>query len=340
MPPTPHAQSKGRAQFQRVLEAVISLAFLALALRGIRLDALWAALRDADYGWVLPFIAVTEGVLALKTLRWQLLFRPEHRLPFGAAFAALTAGYLASNVLPARAGEVVRLALLISEQPVGAARTASTIIVERVLDLLTLLVVLVLLLPFVQLPADMTAAAQSLGVLALVGAAALVLASFWKARLLGWAERIFRRVRFLDRPGIYSALGHLIDGFVALRGPLGPALIGLSLLGWVGVVVIAWTAGQAFHLDAPLTAYVFAVVVTSLGMVVPSSPGYVGVFHFLTTVALAPFGVAKDQALSFALVWHGLNYLTLSLTGALALWIRGTSVGQALARWRGRQGIG
>ena len=78
---------------------------------------------------------------------------------------------------------------------------------------------------------------------------------------------------------------------------------------------MAWSAAQAVHLQVPISAMVFTVVVTTIGMLLPSTPGYIGVFHYLVTVALAPFGVPKEQALTFALVWHGVNYLTLSLSG-------------------------
>jgi uncharacterized membrane protein YbhN (UPF0104 family) len=86
----------------------------------------------------------------------------------------------------------------------------------------------------------------------------------------------------------------------------------------------------------PVTAIAFTLVVVALGMVVPSSPGYIGVFHYLVTVALMPFGVPKDLALSFAFVWHGLNYVVLSVVGLVALAIHGTSLGQVMERWRER----
>ncbi len=327
------------ASWQRALEVGVSLGFLILALRGIRLGDLWAALRQANYLWLAPAVGVMAALLAMKAWRWQLLFYPEHRLPFGSVFTALCAGYLASNVLPARLGEVVRLVLLVSEQPVSVARTFSTIVVERLLDVLTLLVILVLLLPFVQLPPAMTRTAQILGLMALAGAAAMIVLSFWKTRLLRWAHALLGRVKVLDRPATYEAIGHLIDGFATLRGRLGLGLIGVSLLGWAGVIAFAWFAAQAFRLDAPVTAIIFAVVVTTLGMLVPSSPGYIGVFHYLVTVAMAPFGVPKDLALGYALVWHGVNYLTLSGSGVIALWVHGTSLGQVLRRWRERDRV-
>lgn len=325
-----------RAWLQRVLEIAFSLGFLFLALRGIQLAELWAALRQADYWWLIPGVLITVALLFLKGWRWQLLFLPEYRLPYWSVFTAMCAGYLASNVLPGRAGELVRLVLLASEEKVSAARTLSTIVVERLLDILSLLIILLLLLPFVHLPEDMTRGAQALGAVALVAAAGMVVLSFWKERVLGWAHAILGRVRFLDRAGIYAALGHLIDGFAALRGRLGLLLIGTSFLAWAGVVGMAWASAQAVHLSAPVTAMVFAVVVTTLGMLLPSTPGYIGVFHYLVTVALAAFFVPKEQALTFALVWHGINYLTLSLSGVVALWLHGTSFEQVRERLRNR----
>jgi glycosyltransferase 2 family protein len=326
-----------RAPWRRVLEVLVSLLFLALALRGVSLAQLWSALRTADYLWLAPGIIITVILLVLKAWRWQLLFYPEYRLPFSSVFTALCAGYLASNVFPARLGEVVRMFLLAGEQPVSVARTLSTIVIERLLDLLTLFVMLVALLPFVsvQLPVDVMRGAAVVGVLAVVGSAALVILSVYKAWLLRLAHAVLGRVRLLDRPPVYAALEHLIDGFAALRGRLGLFLVLLSLLGWAGVVGMAGSAALAMRLNAPLTALVFAVVLTTLGMLVPSSPGYIGVFHYLVTVALLPFGVPKDTALGFALVWHGVNYLTLCASGVIALWVHGTSLSQIL-KWRGR----
>jgi glycosyltransferase 2 family protein len=336
--PSSRAGSSRRTLIQRILEIFVSLAFLALALQGINLHALAAALGRANYIWLLPAILITLGILVVKGVRWQLLFHPEYHLPFAPVFTALCAGYLASNVLPARLGEVVRVLLLTSEEPVGVARTVSTIVVERLLDVLSVMIILLLLLPFVTLPPAMTRAAQGLGIVALVGSALLLLLSFWKERVLSWTRSVLRHIRFLDRPAIYQALGHLIDGFATLRGKLGLELVAISLLSWFGSVGVAWCVAQAFAMSVPVTAMAFAVVVVALGMIVPSSPGYVGVFHYLVIVALAPFGVPKDTALSFALVWHGLNYVELSVVGLVALAIHGTSLGQVIQKWRERGG--
>lgn len=330
------APHRSRAWLQRGLEVSISLVCLWLALRNIRFADLWSALAAARWIWVIPaFLGITV-MSFIKAWRWQILFLPEHRVPFGAVYTAQSAGYLASNVFPGRVGELVRLILLASEQPISGARILSTIVVERLLDLLSILVVLVILLPFIQLPDWMMRSSQVLGIGALVATAVIVVLSFWKARVLGWAHRILGRIRFLDRPAVYASIEHLIDGFAALRGRRGPALVLLSFAAWATVIGGAWAVRLAVQSDAPFTGMVFALVLTSLGMVAPSSPGYVGVFHFLVVEALRPFGVPQATAMSIALIWHAVNYIMLSLSGMIMLWVHGTSLGQVVAKWRAR----
>jgi glycosyltransferase 2 family protein len=328
----PHEGRRRRHLLRRLIEIAVTLIVLALALRGIEWQDLWAALRNANYLWLIPGVLVTVALLYLKAWRWQMLFWPEHRLPFSSVMTAMCAGYLGSNVLPGRAGELVRLVLLVSEQPVSVARTLSTIIVERILDFLTMIVVLAIILPFVRLPREMLTAAEAIAIASLAGAGIMVLLSFWKERVLGWARTFLGRIRFLDRPQLYDAIAHLIDGFAALRGRRGLVQVVLSLVAWVGVILMSWSAGQAVPLDLPVTAYAFAVVVTTISMLLPSTPGYIGVFHGAVVLAVAPFGVPKDMALTFALLWHAANYLTLSVSGLVALAVHGVSFGQVRRR--------
>lgn len=339
MPSAPAAR-RSRALLQRGLEIGISLVFLWLAVRQIDFRALLAALRAANWLWIVPAALGITVMLLIKSWRWQIMFLPEHRVPFGAVLTAQSAGYLASNVLPGRAGEAVRLILLASDQPVSAARVLSTMLVERLLDTLSLLAVLALLLPFLSgLPEWMLGSVRVLTVGAIAATAVIVVLSFWKARVLRWAHAVLRHVRFLDKPGIYTALEHLIDGFAALRGRRGPALILLSFAVWGSLILQVWGVRNAIAPETPMTGMVFALLVTSLGMIVPSTPGYIGVFHGLVVLSLAPFGVPQTTAMSLALVWHAVNYIVLSSAGLIMLAIHGTSLGQVVAKWRNRASV-
>lgn len=337
MPAGAPATRRSRALLQRGLEIGISLVFLWLAVRQIDFKALLLALRNANWIWIIPAIAGIVIMLLIKSWRWQIMFLPEHHVPFEAVLTAESAGYLASNVLPGRAGEAVRLVLLASDQPVGAARVLSTMLVERLLDTLSLLAVLAMLLPFLSgLPDWMTNSVKVLTLGAIAATAVIIVLSFWKERVLRWAHAVLRYVRFLDKPGVYTAIEHLIDGFKALRGRRGPALILLSFAVWAALIFQVWGVRNAIAPEVPMTAMVFTLLVTSLGMIVPSTPGYIGVFHGLVVLSLAPFGVPTTTAMSIALVWHAVNYIVLSSAGLITLAIHGTSLGQVVAKWRAR----
>ena len=188
--------------------------------------------------------------------------------------------------------------------------------------MLTLLALMVVLLPFVDLPPWMRSSGQLLGVAALVAAGLIVLLSFWKERLLALAHTILRPIRFLDRPGVYAAIGHLIDGFATLRGRLGLALIGISFLAWLAVVVEAWTAAVAVRLDAPITAITLPWSSRRWAWSCRRRP----VTSASSTIWLrwrSHRSACQRDGASFALVWHAANYLTLSGSGVIALWAHG-----------------
>jgi glycosyltransferase 2 family protein len=327
---------QGRTILRRLIEVGLSVGCLFLALRAVNPAELWAAFRHANPFWILVFIAMMAGVLLLKAWRWQLLFLPDYHPPFGSLFSILSFSYMLSNVLPGRAGELARVVLLPAEQPVSAARTLATIVVERLLDLLSVLTLLVVLLPFVNLPPEMMHGAQALGVMALLGAAAMILLSYWKERLLRWAHALLRHIRFLDRPPVYSALEHLVDGFAMLRSRVGLAVIGLAMVSWVGVVGLGWAAAKVFGLSVPVTATAFAVVLTSLSQLLPSTPGYIGVFQLAAKMALLPLGVPVAMAEIYAFGWWALSYVTLTIGGLVAMWVHGISFQQVM-NWRQKQ---
>jgi len=323
-----------RNKFQILLELLISSSMMILALWGIDFHALWKVLRDANYFWLIPSVLSVFFLLLLKAWRWRLLYYPEHKLPFSSLFTALSAGFFISNILPARLGEVSRVLLIVSEQPVGISRTTATIVIEHLLDLATLLIYLLFVLPFVSLPPFLLSSAKVSGFAAAVGIVLMFFLSIWKEIFVSWVDNASKKFSFLKKPAIRGFIVNLLDGFAVMRTRTGIIIVGISFFGWILVFITAWTAAEALILDVQAVAVMFAVIVTTMGMLVPSSPGYIGVFHYLTIVSLSPFGVLRDIALALGLLWHAVNYLTLSATGYIALWIHGTSLSQILKRYR------
>ncbi len=165
------------------------------------------------------------------------------------------------------------------------------------------------------------------------GGLAFLLAMAWVPRKKMF--RILARVQLhlpsSRRWNLVKLLGPFLDALAVLRHRrLLPALALWSLINWTLSALANYAAMQAFDLPAPLSAAIFLMVVTNLGMVVPSAPGYVGVFHGLAWVALAPYGVDPNAAAGYALVLHALVYGTFITAGLFFAWRGGYTLSELL----------
>jgi hypothetical protein len=313
----------------------ISLICLYFAFQGIQFDKLLEALRGIDYVWLIPASLLFCVSYAGRVLRWQLLFAPQ-KMRLGKVFNALNIGYFLSNILPARLGDIARAYLIGDIEGVSKARALSTVVVERLSDGLTAVLLLAVTALFVPNIPDV-ARQGAIGVAAagIAGIAFLLSLSFQKERGLQLLRRLTAPIPFLQSPRLWRALESLIDGFAILRSPR--PLIGVAawaLWAWILGGVMYWVVMQAMNLQAngaplPLQAAFLVMTVTSLAVVVPSSPGYVGVFHFGTQVTLnTVFGVDKSAALSYAFVVHAFTYLWLIALGVFSMWHEGLTYQQ------------
>ncbi len=295
---------------------VISIVCLILAFKGISFREVAEALRGADYIWLVPGVGLIVAGQLGRAIRWGVLFHPRRDLPLGRLFSILSIGYLISNVLPARLGDFARAYLISEFEGISGARSLSTVLVERVFDAFMVVVFLLALIPFVPLPREIAWSGFVVGVALVVVLLGLMTLSWQQERGLRWLRRIVRRIPMLDADAWTQRAGSLIDGFALLRarGPLGE-VIGWSLIIWVTTAGAYFMLMQPFALGLPFTAAVLVLATVGVSAIIPSSPGYIGVFHAATLLALAPFRVAKSPALSYAIVLHGVNYLTLLLLG-------------------------
>jgi uncharacterized protein (TIRG00374 family) len=308
-------------RFRLWIGILISIFCLGLALKDVRFADVWEALQGANYVFVILTVLMTALGLVGRALRWQLLFYPTKDLPFSKVFAVLNIGYLLMNVLPARLGDVARAVLLGELTGVSKARTLSTIIVERVTDVLVVLLFLVSVVLFVPVPDWAARSAVLLGV-AFVGLA-IVLVVLARQREWGLAlmHRLARFTPFLDRESVWHLVGSLLDGLDILRywRPAAQLLLGTVLIWTLGLIQF-YSVTLAFGMNVPMAATVFIMCITALGMTVPSSPGYIGVWEYIIVLGLSLFGIDKTLALSYALVLHFSVYVTTTLMGAFSLW--------------------
>ncbi|MEA2194722.1 MAG: glycosyltransferase 2 family protein [Solirubrobacteraceae bacterium] len=309
----------------RPLLALVGLAVTAgcmyLALRGVALGDATDAVRDADLVWLLPALPVFAVAIVLRGVRWWALYDGAKRPPLRAVMYALLVGYFFINILPARAGEAARVIALHNRAQTPRAETIATVVVERVFDVLALLLVLLCAYPWLPEISWLRNAAIFGGVVTVLLAVLIVLVVRYDARAVHWLLGPLRRI---NRPGVAerveTAAINATRGLVALRRP-AVAVRGFALTAasWVVLAISYWILMSAFHLDLPLAAAILVTVAINLSLVLPSSPAALGVFEAATIIALNAFDVPQADALSYALVLHLLNLVPFLLIGALLL---------------------
>ena len=301
---------------------LISLGALWLSFRGLHWGEVGSALRHANYFLLLPAAIAMFFSLYFRAIRWGVLFHPRTDLRVSALMGTMNIGYSVNNLLPLRVGELVRAYLIGEAEGVSAAHAVSTIVVERVLDVLTVVLMLVLLLPFIDMPAWAATPALVAGVVFLV--LAVLLATLSRARqwALAAADWCARLLPARHRTPLHGAAEAVMEGFGVLNKPAVLALsVGWSFVSWLFSALMMFFVQQAFDLGVGFEAAPFVLATTALAMLVPASPGSIGTFELVVVKGMKNvFDVGSNAAASYALVQHAFMYLTPLIISGVYLW--------------------
>ena len=330
-------------------KTLVGLAVTALALwyvlRGEDLGQIIAQMRQGDPLLLLAAVAVATFGFFIRALRWKVILAPvKADTKLHSRFAAVSIGFMANNVLPARVGEFARAYAFSRMEPVSASAAFGSLVVERFLDgvvLLLLLVVPVLLPGF---PAG-GALSTGMGALILRGGiivvggvmAALVAMTVWPRGFIRLAEVVGSLLpRTVARPMV-DALESLLDAIAVLRSPRLLSLSFAWTLGfWLFHGLSFWLAMLAFGIDTGLVSAWFTEAVVGFGVAIPSAPGFIGTFHASAGFALTNvYGVESSRSLAFAFGYWFAGWVPIALIGLWYAWRLGMSlrdVGSAVER--------
>lgn len=320
-----------KLRWRLILGIGVSVLCLYLVVRGIDWSKLWSVYRTADYWFLLPAILVILGCSYARARRWKLLIAPAERISVTRLFHIVNIGYLFNNLLPAKVGELVRAYLVGRIVEGGFAKALSTLIVERLLDVLCVVILLVILIPFVALPAWATRAGLIFGAAAILGVTMLVVLARFGERGLNWVWRYLGRLPLIGKPRVRGWLANLIAGLVPLtKLRLVPGIALWSLVLWFGYALLNYTLLAAFRMTASVSFAVsaFALCATGFGMIVPSSPGAMGVFEGAVVLAFGLYGVDASQAFAYAFGLHMFTNLALIVLGLIGLRAESLNFGQ------------
>jgi uncharacterized protein (TIRG00374 family) len=299
---------------------LISLFFMVLAFRKVDFFQMWTSLKSANYLYLLPVIAVGFLSHFLRAFRWRYLLDPIRRLDTGSLFSSLIIGYAANVVTPAHLGEILRSYVLSKKRELPMSAILATVVMERIIDVFSLLGLMVIVIFIHPFPAWVVRSgyfmfAGTLGFLFL-----LILLkksrSFTRAFLGIFHNILPERIAY--------QLDIITDRFISGIVPLKKwhdyiTVTFFSVVIWLCYVLVfqfsllAFGFVEAFRLDWYVS--LMLLVITCIAVVVPSSPGYVGPYHYLCQITLAMFAVPAGPALSYATVVHAVSFLPVLLAG-------------------------
>jgi uncharacterized protein (TIRG00374 family) len=313
-----------------VIGLAVTVALLAWVLQDVNLHEVVAYARGADPGLLLLAVLLATATFPLRTIRWRLILRDaEGRgFPWTPLWHATAIGFMANNLLPARAGEVARAYVAQHQLPVRFTTALGSVGVERVFDALLMLALMAIAIVAPSFPANTVVRGRSLSGLASAAAllfgAILVVALLVVHRPAPWLALLGRVTHRLLPARLADRLTHwaegIVDGLAVLKSPARFAgVVAWSIVVW-GVNAAAFAVCfRAFGLDVPLEAALLLQGIIGFGVAVPSTPGFVGVFEAATRVTLAVYAVDPSRAVSYALTYHVTTFLPITLLGLWSL---------------------
>ena len=307
------------------LGLLVSAIFLWLAFRNIDFPQVWEQLKSANLAYVAAGIGFYFVSLFVRTWRWRTLLRPMKSLSVLRLFPIISAGYMANNIYPARAGDLLRTVLLRKKEDVPISASLATIIVEHLFDGIAILALVLLNLsqltnfaPNSQWVKIIEASAFWVGLifgLILIIFIAMVLLPEKMRKVTAWV--VTHLVPKKMREPLTGIIEKFTDGLQVLHSPIQSLLVMTqSVMIWVIEAGLYWGVMKAMGLNLNFQSLLMVVGIVNLVLLVPAAPGGLGTFDAATKSMMALFGVSPENALSYALLLRVALWVPVTLVGA------------------------
>ena len=277
------------------------------------------SLKQADLSYIgLSALGILVFMM-IRAIRWRYMLANE--ISWVKTFHIQNIGYMFNMVLPLRLGDVARAVLIGNVPPITLARGLSTMVVERILDMMFI----VALLPFtlaevVSLPAWMQDGARASGIVAVAAIGILIVAANQRKLANRWGTAVLNRIPFLDTEQWIGRMNELLDGLGSLtRLKDSLVLVFLSIAVWIPILFAYRWGIQGVGGQVSLLGASFVVCAAALSIALPSSPGQIGVFHIGVTAAMLALGQSDGASGGFAVVYHALNLISMIILGLIGL---------------------
>jgi uncharacterized protein (TIRG00374 family) len=326
-----------RVDWKSALGLVLSALLLWWTLRGESLGDVWAVLRASNGLLFALGTVVATCIFPLRARRWRTILEPvAGHIPFGPLWRSTAIGMMMNNIFPLRAGEFARAFALTREVPRVALTTSlGSLAVDRIFDAIVLLALMFGAMIDPVFPSGVTIAGRTVPQLAAGGVVfVVVLLSVCYAvvlqpeRVLAMVGAIARRVLPKHEAALTRVAAHGVGGLAVLKDTRRFfAVLLWALAHWLVHALALYICFVAVGIDVPFSAALFLQGILGIGVAIPSSPGFFGVFETFAVVGLGVYGVPKELAISWALGFHILSFIPITVMGAVYFAKLGLSVG-------------
>ena len=301
-------------------------------------------LRDANYIWLIPALALYFLAVLFRAIRWRFLLMHIKAVPAIRLYSPVVVGYMANNLLPVRLGEFVRAWFFSEREGVSKSAALGTVLLERVFDGVGLLIIALIVWPFLDVSEVFSAFSDDIGIPegVLIG---LILSLFLGVLALMFGVAIFpglrdvvvkALVRFLPRrirEPAQRVLYSFVDGLSGLRNPKRVVLIlAVTMPVWLAEGAMYHIIGWAFDLDVPYNGSLFITAIANLAVSLPSAPGGIGPFEYGTKVVLEGFNESPEVAAAYAVILHAALLAPVTMLGLFFMWLHNLSFSEMTRR--------
>lgn len=301
-------------------------------------------LRDADYIWLIPALALYFLAVLFRAIRWRFLLMHIKAVPALRLYSPVVVGYMANNLLPVRLGEFVRAWFFSEREGVSKSAALGTVLLERVFDGVGLLIIALVVWPFLDVSEVFSAFSDDIGIPegVLIG---LILSLFLGVLALMFGVAIFPRLRdivvgfllkFLPkriREPAQNILYSFVDGLSGLRNPKRVVLIlAVTMPVWLAEGAMYHIIGWAFDLGVPYNGSLFITAIANLAVSLPSAPGGIGPFEYGTKVVLEGFNESPEVAAAYAVILHAALLAPVTMLGLFFMWLHNLSFSEMTRR--------
>lgn len=300
------------------IAVIISGLGLVLAFRGVEVDKLVMAIQQVNGWYILASMVLMVGSVVLRARRWQMILEPLKKIKLHPLFASTMIGYFGNSVLPFRLGELLRAFSIGKIQNISTSAAFGTIVLERIMDMLGVLIVMLVFFVLYPFPAWLKLSGLIAGALTASLILGLIILSFVKSALL---DTIFEWRMFKTRLGdkLRQIIENLVEGLISLKSTshlTGVVLYTVAM--WIVYYICTYLVVLSVDVEVNWIAVGVTLVATTLAITIPAAPGYIGTYHAVAVMVMVElFNVALPEAQAFAVLVHAIGFVPYAIIGAL-----------------------